>query len=191
MNGRLEMPQADVALHPGWLLPADADRIFAALAAEAAWKQEHLTIQGRTIPLPRLTAWHGTRSYRYSGIANAPQPWTPVLAELRDRLEAFLGASFNSVLCNRYRDGRDSVAWHADDEPELGMEPVIASISLGQARKFSFKRRDGAGARVDLTLEHGALLIMRGPTQRHWLHQVPKTTQPLAPRINLTYRRIV
>lgn len=175
---------------PAWLVSLRANALFQALETEAGWKQEHIRIQGNTIALPRLTAWHGDRGYRYSGIENTPLPWTPSLVLLRDQLMAHTGATFNSVLCNFYRSGQDSVAWHADDERELGAQPVIASLSLGGARKFSFKRKDGVGARIDLNLEHGDLLIMQGDTQKEWVHQIPKTKQPTSPRINLTFRFI-
>lgn len=179
-----------VSHFPHWLSDKEADAFFAALENEAGWKQEHIRIQGSTIPLPRLTAWHGDRGYRYAGIENTPLAWTPSLALLRDRLAAQTGATFNSVLCNFYRGGQDSVAWHADDEPELGPLPFIASVSLGGARKFSFKRKDGTGSRIDVPLGHGDLLTMEGTTQRDWLHQVPKTKQAAMPRINLTFRFI-
>ena len=177
-----------VELTPRWLL--DADTLFQQAQDTCAWRQEHITIQGQRIALPRMTAWHGDKGYRYSGIANTPQPWTPVLQDIRERLGRETGVSFNSVLCNWYRTGRDSVAWHSDDEVELGTNPVIASISLGATRTFSLKRRDGAGARLDQPLAHGDLLVMRGSTQRDYLHQVPKTTKPVGDRINLTFRLI-
>lgn len=186
---RVAMEQADVDLVRGWIPTAEAQALFDGLTREAGWKQDYIRIQGQTIALPRLTAWHGTRGYRYSGIENLPQPWTPLLDGLRVRLAQELKTNFNSVLCNQYRDGRDSVSWHADDERELGPTPVIASISLGASRKFSFKRRDGT--RIDLMLENGDLLVMRGITQQHWLHQVPKSARVDGPRINLTFRTVL
>lgn len=180
----------DTSFTPGWLSQSEADALFEVVQRESAWKQDYIKIQGNTIALPRLTAWHGERGYRYSGIENVPAPWTPSLQMLRDRLTQETSRVFNNVLCNFYRSGQDSVAWHADDERELGDGPMIASISLGGARKFSFKRKDGTGSRIDLTLGHGDLLLMWGATQRDWLHQVPKTKQAVQPRINLTYRLI-
>lgn len=179
-----------VDLHSQWLDADNADRLLLEVKAQAAWKQDHIVIQGNTIALPRLTAWHGDRGYRYSGIQNTPAAWTPALLELRDRLEKETGASFNSVLCNLYRTGQDSVAWHADDERELGPEPTIASVSLGATRKFSLKRKDGTGSRLDIALQHGDLLIMKGDTQKHWVHQLPKTKTVNTERINLTFRQI-
>jgi alkylated DNA repair dioxygenase AlkB len=164
-----------------------ADRLLDELAASIAWRQETATIMGRRVPIPRLTAWHGEAGYVYSGIAMAPAPWTPRLLELKRCAEAHAGQAFNSVLVNLYRDGRDSVGWHADNEPGLGRDPVIASLSLGATRRFQLKHR-GSGERVALDLTHGSCLIMAGATQHHWLHQVPKTARPVGPRINLTFR---
>jgi alkylated DNA repair dioxygenase AlkB len=169
------------------ILAQDADRLFHDLNASIAWRQEMATIMGRRVPIPRLTAWHGEAGYVYSGIAMRPAPWTPPLLELKRCAEAHAARAFNSVLLNLYRDGRDSVSWHADNEAGLGRNPVIASMSLGATRRFQLKHRQ-SGARVALDLAHGSCLIMAGATQHHWLHQLPKTAQPVGPRINLTFR---
>ena len=142
---------------------------------------------GRRVPIPRLTAWHGAAGYVYSGIAMTPAPWNPPLLELKAVAEACAGQAFNSVLLNLYRDGRDSVSWHADNEPGLGRDPVIASVSLGATRRFQMKHRRRAGARRARPAA-GSCLVMAGATQHHWLHQVPKTSRPVGPRINLTFR---
>jgi alkylated DNA repair dioxygenase AlkB len=165
----------------------DADRLLDALAGSIAWRQETATIMGRRVPIPRLTAWHGEAGYVYSGIAMAPAAWTPPLLELKRCAEANAGQAFNSVLLNLYRDGRDSVSWHADNEPGLGCNPVIASLSLGATRRFQLKHRH-SGERVAIDLRHGSCLVMAGATQHHWLHQVPKSARPVGPRINLTFR---
>jgi alkylated DNA repair dioxygenase AlkB len=165
----------------------DADRLLDDLSASIAWRQETATIMGRRMPIPRLTAWHGEAGYVYSGIAMAPAAWTPPLLELKRCAEAHAGQAFNSVLLNLYRDGRDSVSWHADNEPGLGRNPVIASISLGATRRFQLKHRS-SGERVAIDLTHGSCLIMAGATQHHWVHQVPKTGRTVGPRINLTFR---
>lgn len=178
-----------VRLHREALPAAAAGRLFDALLAATDWRQETATIMGRRTPIPRLTAWHGEAGYVYSGIRLAPLPWTPPLLELKDLAEALAGSPFNSVLLNLYRNGRDSVSWHADNEPGLGRDPVIASVSLGATRRFQLKHRR-TGERVDLDLPGGACLIMAGPTQHHWLHQIPKTARPVGPRINLTFRRM-
>jgi alkylated DNA repair dioxygenase AlkB len=165
----------------------DADRLLEDLAGAIAWRQEIATIMRRRVPIPRLTAWHGEAGYVYSGIAMQPAAWMPPLLELKRCAEAHAGQAFNSVLLNLYRDGRDSVGWHADNEPGLGRNPVIASISLGATRRFQLKHR-GSGERVAIDLSHGSCLIMAGATQHHWLHQLPKTARPVGPRINLTFR---
>jgi alkylated DNA repair dioxygenase AlkB len=165
----------------------DADRLLDDLAASIAWRQEVATIMGRRVPIPRLTAWHGEAGYVYSGIAMAPAAWTPPLLELKRCAEDHAGQAFNSVLLNLYRDGRDSVGWHADNEPGLGRNPVIASLSLGATRRFQLKHRR-LDERVAIDLTHGSCLIMAGATQHHWLHQLPKTARPVGPRINLTFR---
>jgi alkylated DNA repair dioxygenase AlkB len=181
-----------VAYEPGFLAAADADRAFAALRDEAAWRQESIAMFGRRVSLPRLTAWHGDPGavYTYSGLRNEPRPWTPALAELRERLAERLGIRFDSVLLNWYRGGADAMGWHADDEPELGRDPTIASLSLGTTRTFELEHR-GDRERVALALEHGSLLVMAGATQHHWRHRVPKQPRLTGDRINLTFRVIV
>lgn len=144
------------------------------------------------MPAPRLEAWYGDAgaSYSYSGLAHEPLPWTPELQRLRERVEVAAGTTFNSVLANLYRDGNDSNGWHADDESELGEQPVIASLSLGAARRFLLRHRASV-ERVEVVLEAGSLLLMRGKTQQCWKHSVPKQRTVHAPRINLTFRRVV
>jgi alkylated DNA repair dioxygenase AlkB len=166
-----------------------ADRSFADLHAATAWRQEIARVMGRAVPLPRLTAWYGEAGYIYSGIRHEPRPWTPILLDLKAIAEALAGQPFNSVLLNLYRDGRDSVSWHADDEPGLGPEPMIASLSLGAARRFLLRHRR-TRERVEVVLGHGSCLVMSGAVQHHWQHQVPKTARPVGPRINLTFRRM-
>jgi alkylated DNA repair dioxygenase AlkB len=167
--------------------PAAADRLFEALLRLTPWRQEIATVMGRRVPIPRLTAWHGEAGYVYSGIRMEPASWNEPLLELRAVAERLGGQPFNSVLLNLYRDGRDSVSWHADNEPGLGREPVIASISLGAVRRFQLRHRR-RNERLGLDLPHGSCLIMAGATQHHWLHQLPKTARPVGPRINLTFR---
>jgi alkylated DNA repair dioxygenase AlkB len=178
-----------VFLYPDALPRAAADRLLAALQSGIAWRYEVATVMGRWVPIPRLTAWHGQAGYVYSGIRMTPAPWTPPLLELKALAEALAGQPFNSVLLNLYRDGRDSVSWHADNEPGLGKNPVIASLSLGAMRRFQLKHRR-LPERLALDLPHGSCLIMAGATQHHWLHQLPKTKAAVGPRINLTFRRM-
>jgi alkylated DNA repair dioxygenase AlkB len=154
--------------------------------------QQQIKIFGKEVCVPRLTAWYGDKgmSYSYSGITVNPLPWTPALLEIRDRVGARSGTPFNSVLLNQYRTGADSVAWHADDEPELGLNPIIASVSFGGTRKFQLKHKTRKEMRHSLDLTCGSLLLMRGKTQHHWLHQVPKTKRAVETRVNLTFRVI-
>ena len=166
---------------------ANADALFERIRSESPWTQE----TGRFGPFPRLTAWYADPglTYAYSGVTHSATPWTPTLAEVRRQVEAVSKTSFNSLLLNYYRDGKDSMGMHADNEPELGANPVIASISLGGVRQFVLKHpRSGETRKYDLA--HGSLLIMGGSCQHHWVHGVPKTKSAIAPRINLTFRQI-
>ena len=191
----LPLPQAEVLLDPQFLLPAAADQLLAELTATIPWQQQPIKLFGKQVMQPRLTAWHGdsTAQYTYSGLALTPQPWTPALQQLREQAEAAAGSRFNSVLLNLYRTGHDSMGWHADDESELGPAPVIASVSLGATRRFRLRPRYPQlllHDSVSLALPAGSLLVMRGLTQRHWLHAIPKTAVPTGPRINLTFRLV-
>ena len=146
---------------------------------------------GRTVRVPRLVCWYGNRNaiYRYSGVEHIPHPWTKSLSELKTRIETFTQRTFNSVLGNLYRNGYDSMGWHSDDEKELGPNPFIASISLGSTRLFKVRHKSSK-EQIKLLLPHGSLLTMSGPFQHHWQHSIPKTSAPIAPRINLTFRDI-
>lgn len=190
---RIEAPDADILLWPRLLAPAEAERLFGVLHREITWRRYRVRIGGREWPSPRLSAWHGDPGarYRYSGLCLDPLPWTPGTSWARSAVEAAVGEIFNAVLANLYRDGGDGMGWHADDEPELGPEPVIASLSLGATRRFVLRHRRAAVAKLSLELGSGALLLMRGPTQRFWRHALPKTRRVVGPRINLTFRRIV
>lgn len=166
------------------------DDVMARLMAEIDWRQDVATIVGRSVPLPRLTAWHGDAGYRYSGIDNPPRAWTPLLLELRAVAESVADAAFNSVLLNLYRDGSDGMGWHADDERPLGRDPVIASLSFGATRRFRLKHRTEPGLALSLELPPGSCLVMAGALQHHWRHALPKTRRPVGPRVNLTFRLI-
>jgi alkylated DNA repair dioxygenase AlkB len=171
---------------------ADADRYLAALLDAVPWRQETFSIYGKVMQMPRLTAWYGDAgaTYVYSGIKNEPLGWTAELAEIRADLESFLGVRFNSVLLNRYRDGNDSISWHADDERELGEQPTIASISLGAARTFQLRGEVDKKPIGSILLEHGSLLTMEGRSQVDFQHAIPKERKVLGERINLTFRVI-
>jgi len=189
----LDLPGADVILYPAFFSELVADRLLRGLRDTTAWRQETITLYGKTIDVPRLTAWYGDEgtSYIYSGIRNEPLPWTPVLGEIKRAVEPPARVVFNSVLLNRYRTGQDSVSWHADDEPEFGEQPVIASVSFGGTRSFQFKHKKRKELKASVELTHGSLLIMRGGTQANWLHRIPKTAKPVEERLNLTFRAIV
>jgi len=177
---------------PRFLGPEAADAALAAIDAGIAWERHHVRIFGRELPAPRLSCWIGDpgAAYTYSRVRFDPRPWPAVLDPIRTKVAAVAGESFNSVLANRYADGRDCMGWHADDELELGSQAVIASLSLGATRRFVMRRRDGH-ARCELALHHGSLLVMRGDTQANWQHALPRTAKLVGLRINLTFRRIV
>jgi len=184
-----DLPAPDVDWYPDWLAPETAEQFLARLIVEVEWRQDTMGTPGGRVALPRLTAWQGDADavYVYSGIRNEPQPWTAAVAELKADAEAACGARFNSVLLNRYRSGADSMGWHADREPELGPEPVIASVSLGAARTFDL-RHNKTGAVQSFSLKGGSLLVMKGKTQAEWRHRVPKEPRVVGERINLTFR---
>ena len=187
-------PTLRLDLHAHAFSSDDAGRLFVALRSELQWENKEIRLFGKTIVSPRLSAWYGepgTR-YRYSGLTLEAAGWTPALDEVRARVEALAGISFNAVLCNLYRDEHDSMGLHADAEPELGPEPVIASVSLGAVRRFTMRpRRPRDGKAFTLELPSGSVLVLSGPTQAHWRHGVPKESVPTPERINLTFRRIV
>ncbi|MDB4975463.1 MAG: 2OG-Fe(II) oxygenase superfamily protein [Myxococcaceae bacterium] len=190
---RIELGEgAYLELTPHWLEPADADQAFAALQTEVRWEERTIKLFGREVMQPRLVSWVGDpeAAYRYSGVLHEPLPWTPTLAALRACLVSELAVPFNSVLCNLYRNERDSMGMHSDSEPELGPNPQVASLSLGAERAFLLRHRKGPrhGPKLDLVLEHGSLLLMRGTTQHVYKHGVAKLRAPLGPRINLTFR---
>lgn len=174
-----------------WSRPA-ADALFAKLREEIPWEQHRLTLFGREVAAPRLSCWIGDPDavYTWSRTRFVPLPWTPTLAALRGKLENRLDARFNSVLANLYRDGRDAMGWHSDDEPELGSEPVIASLSFGATRAFRLRSRATREAVLSLDLGHGSLLVMAGATQRLYQHALPRRMRVRDARINLTFRWI-
>lgn len=193
------MTEPDTTVEPegfdyisGFLDRDRADALFDALWRHSDWSRESITLFGRRVPQPRLTAWHADpgADYAYSGLTLKPRPWTAELDWLRGELAERVGTRFNAVLLNGYRDGRDSMGWHSDDEPELGPEPVIASVNLGATRRMRIRRTAG-GPSTAIDLAHGSLLLMSGRSQRDWRHSVPKTRRAVGPRINLTFRRVL
>lgn len=194
----LPLPGADVRYAASWLAKDEADHLLERLLDEISWEQHRFLMFGREVAAPRLSCWIGDPGaiYMYSRTRFEPRAWAPSLLSLRARLERFCGARFNSVLANLYRDGADSMGWHSDDEPELGAQPVIASLSLGAARRFRLRRRLPRGMRLtpadtlDFPLAHGSLLCMAGATQSLYQHDLPKSAAVDTPRINLTFRYI-
>ena len=188
----LDLGGADLRYDPrAWSRP-EADALFAKLRQEIPWEQHRLTLFGREVAAPRLSCWIGDPDavYTWSRTRFVPLPWTPTLAALRVELEGRLDARFNSVLANLYRDGRDAMGWHSDDEPELGSEPVIASLSFGATRAFRLRSRATREAVLSLDLGHGSLLVMAGATQRLYQHALPRRMRVRDARINLTFRWI-
>ncbi len=185
-----ELP-ADFEYDPRFLDEAESRAIFSELRSTVAWKQDHTSLYGRRIALPRLTAWYGDpgSSYKYSGIVNEPLPWNATLQRLQVALQQRTSASYNSVLVNLYRDGSDGLGWHSDDERELGSTPTIASLSLGEVRRFCLRHRRTKES-INLELANGSLLVMRGHSQRDWEHCVPKSKKVLGERINATFRLV-
>lgn len=189
----LPLEDGELWWNPDFLSTDEVGALQHALEREIPWQQDKIQMFGRPVAIPRLQAWIGDPGcrYRYSGVTLEPQPWPPTCTQLRHRIEHALGLSFNALLANLYRDGNDSVGWHADNEPELGPDPVIASLTLGAERRFCLRHRRDKSRNLTLQLPPGSLLIMAGEIQHHWLHALPKTRRPMAPRINLSFRRII
>lgn len=156
------------------------------------WKQDSISLFGKRSPLPRLTSWYGDsgKPYTYSGIRSTPNEWNKGLLHIKNKVEACAGTAFNSVLLNWYRDGEDKISWHADDEVELGRNPVIASVSFGATRDFLLRYNDDHKLKLSFPLKHGSLLLMAGALQHHWQHSVPSRKNVVGSRFNLTFRQI-
>ncbi|HLK39782.1 MAG TPA: alpha-ketoglutarate-dependent dioxygenase AlkB [Polyangiaceae bacterium] len=192
--GETQLPLGGlVRFEPDWLDRSEADRLFDWLRTEVAWTQGSIQFFGRARLEPRLSAWFGDEDYTYSGRTLRAAPWPLELTALRTRVERAAGASFNAVLLNRYRSGDDSMGMHSDDEPELGPNPTLASVSVGAARRFALqpkKKSERQGGSVELVLEHGSLLVMAGACQHRYRHGVPKELGRDGERMNLTFRRV-
>jgi alkylated DNA repair dioxygenase AlkB len=185
----LPLEDGELALLERLPLPLASSELMARLLAETAWRAETIVLFGRPVAQPRLTAWHGDAAYAYSGLRLAPLPFTPLLLEVKTAVETASGQRFNSVLLNYYRDGHDSMGMHSDDEPELGRNPAIASLSLGATRDFILRHKRSKRT-VKLALGDGSLLLMAGSTQHHWQHGINKSARPIDARLNLTFRYI-
>lgn len=188
----LSLPDAEIRYYANFLCADVAWDTYQALLKETHWEQKEITVYGKTHPTPRLSCWVGDpgADYRYSNMTMQPKPWSLMLLEIKKQVEIASAHTFNSVLLNYYRDGNDSNGWHSDNEPELGDDPVIASLSLGAPRDFKLRHKRDQALRHCLSLVPGSLLIMQGSTQRCWQHQVPKRASA-AGRINLTFRKII
>ena len=184
-NGKLYLVKA---FYPA----VEAQRIFEQLLTDLAWQEEQLFIYGRWVKVPRLMCWYGDKEaiYQYSGNKHQPLPWIEPLRVIKQKIELDYSCSFNSVLANFYRNGSDSMGCHADDEKELGCNPIIASLSLGESRLLKFRHYKTKQV-FDIILEHGDLLLMAGEIQHHWRHELPKTKRNKGKRINLTFRQII
>ena len=178
--------------YPSDLLPLSNPSWLDILTDSIAWSSDTVKMFGKTLTLNRKSAWYGDSgaAYSYSGIRREPLQWTEELLMIKKSCEEVSNATFNSVLCNYYHDGKDGMGWHCDDERELGKEPIIVSVSFGAERIFAFKHRNSK-ERINIRLEHGSMLIMRGQTQHSWQHALPKSTIVHEPRINLTFRNIL
>ena len=199
---------ADILFIEHFFDETEADALFKELIDTTAWQQGEITIFGKKVLEPRLTAWYGDagKAYKYSGKTNIALAWNAPLLQIKHKIEEKIPPSrlsrdvpsvfltekpfFNSVLLNLYRNGTDSMGFHSDDEPELGKNPVIASVNFGESRRFIFRRKDDKTVKHELLLTHGSLLIMAGEMQHYWQHGVPKELNKTKPRINLTFRTI-
>ncbi|MBL7559593.1 alpha-ketoglutarate-dependent dioxygenase AlkB [Olleya sp. YSTF-M6] len=189
---KLNLPDSDITYYPNFLNPEEADYYFKILLKEIPWQQDDITVFGKTYAQPRLTALFADnkKPYSYSNITMQPHGFSSALSEIKKKIEDIENNTFTTCLANLYRDGQDSNGWHADNEKELGENPIIASVSLGQVRPFSLKHKVHKHLKHKIELQSGSLLVMKGSTQQHWLHQIAKTKKIIKPRINLTYRII-
>lgn len=188
----LDLPDAEIIYYPNFMDTMEADAVFFDLKNTIPWQQDEIRVFGKVHQQPRLTALYGNKdkTYSYSNIKMSPNPWIPILEKIKLEIEKVCPTEFTTVLLNYYRDGKDSNGWHADDEKELGINPIIASMSFGATRSFQLKHNSNTGIKKNILLEHGSLLIMKGTTQHYWKHQIPKTAKLIGPRINLTFRII-
>ena len=191
---KISLPDSEISLHQNHFDAEIAGNLLRDLTEEIPWVQNKIRFYGKESLVPRLESWHGDEgmSYTYSGIRMDAKPWTKNLLIIKESIEPIAKTTFNSVLINYYRDGKDRVAWHSDDEKELGKNPVIASVSLGAERKFKLRHKKYKENQLqhEVFLQNGSLLLMSGSTQHNWLHEIPRTAKPIGPRINLTFRVI-
>jgi len=189
---KLHLQNGDIYHYPNFFPSNLATSYFKIMLDEINWQQDDIKVFGKIYKQPRLTALYGDEgaSYSYSGITMFPKPFNSVLKEIKDKIEVVSEVKFTTVLLNLYRNGTDSNGWHSDDEKELGQNPEIASISFGAKRVFQLRSKKDKSQRINIELEHGSLLLMKGTTQHYWQHCIPKSKKVTSPRINLTFRNI-
>lgn len=189
-NITTELKDGTISYDKNFLSSLEASRYFKVLRNETAWQQDQIKVFGKVYDQPRLTALFANNNfpYRYSNITMYPSPFSATLLEIKEKVEEQLKKQFTTCLLNLYRHGQDSNGWHADNEKELGKNPIIASVSLGAERMFHMKHRTEKSQKIKINLTHGSLLVMSGSTQHYWLHQIPKTKKHVEERINLTFR---
>jgi alkylated DNA repair dioxygenase AlkB len=187
------LPKELLEYHPGFIDAQTSNQLLEQLIAVTPWKQSTQKMWDKEYLTPRLTSWHGDigTDYSVSGKISNPNPWTPELLMLKEKVEQIANIKFNSVLLNYYRDGNDSVAWHSDRESVLGKNPIIASVSFGQVRSFDIRNKTDHSEHYSVRLEHGSFLLMKAGLQEHWEHRVAKSTKPMKARINLTFRVVI
>ena len=190
-GGELLPCDGSAVLIPDFISSRDADQYFNLLMSVTPWEERTLTMFGKQVREPRLSAWHADPDlpYTYSGSERTPMPWNEPLIAVREACQARLGHTFNGVLVNLYRNGQDSMGWHSDDEAVNGPAPIIASVSLGAERRFDLRHKE-SGEIVTTMLPHGSLLVMSGQSQSHWKHRIPRAARITDPRINLTLRHL-
>ena len=188
---KIKLPNAEIEYTPAFFNLEESSRLFEAIYHETNWIEEDIRVYGKVYKQPRLTAFFASnhKAYGYSNISMSPQPFSPIVNAMRLKIEKKTKMTFSSCLLNLYRNGQDSNGWHSDDEKMLKKNGEIASVTLGAARKFSFKHKE-TKQKVDVLLESGSLLVMKDTTQTHWLHRLPPTKKVNSPRINLTFRTI-
>lgn len=188
----LDLSRGEVAYYPSFFTVDEANHYFRFLKETIPWQLDQIKVFGKTYDQPRLTSLYANngKAYSYSGITMKPHPFSQELKEIKEKVETLADVDFTTCLLNLYRDGKDSNGWHADDEKELGKNPIIASVSFGAARYFHLRNKEDKTQKHKILLEHGSLLLMKGETQHYWQHQIAKTAKKVGERINLTFRVI-
>ncbi|MFD2909718.1 alpha-ketoglutarate-dependent dioxygenase AlkB family protein [Flavobacterium ardleyense] len=192
---KITLPLSDAIFefYPNFFSKEEADLLFEKIVNETPWQHDEITIFGKKILQPRLTCLFGNegKPYSYSGLTMHPNSWSETILHIKTEVEKTIDQNFTTVLANLYRNEKDSNGWHADNEKELGENPIIASVSFGEERKFQIRHNSDKNQKITVNLNHGSLLLMKEGSQIHYKHQIPKTSQPKKTRINLTFRTIL